>query len=274
MQTMLAPILLGGLSGLAHAGAGSSYFRYDPIELQDPEPLRVADGPSGFLNDLAVFVLGEEHEEWTLDLDAQAFATDELDIEDVERSQAGFRYRGGGEAAGLVVHLFVERVRFDGIFDDDLDLVGLELGVEGTPRFLRGRTVSPIMDYGLLLSGHGGEGDDVFDEVGFLEANGHLGLGVDVLGAQVAVGARASALAGRYDLRREVRMNTLTGDADGEAFAAANAGAYLASPTAPGTSRSSCTCAASPVTSGGCSPRWAFVSDALKDLPRLRRSGT
>ena len=224
------PLGLAGSLWVPASGAVSNHAAYGyfvPQPVTHEEAPQRSDGPQGFLNDIAFFARGEEHDEWTLELDEEAFILDEVDIEDVERGQAGLRYRGGPEFGGVVVHIFVERVEFeDSPFSDEIDLLGLEFGIEGAPRFLRQKPVSPLVDYSLLVSLHAGEGDDIFDEFGFLEANARLGLGVDIVGLQIAAGGTFVGVAGAYDFNQTVRSGTITGDADAEAFSGFNAGGY------------------------------------------------
>jgi len=183
-------------------------------------------------NDILIFGEVWEFDEVTFEFDMAGVSPElEVDVEDVERRKAGIRYRVGKEDGQFQLSIFGERLDVDfetllGVVqpsEDEVDLLALEVGAAGVPRFIKGRVVSPLMDYSIAISLHGGEGDDFFDDFYYLEARGHLGVGVEAFGVQATAGVAASAFAGAFDTQSAIENAGLEGDT----FVAANLGGYL-----------------------------------------------
>jgi len=131
----------------------------------------------------------------------------DFDLDDVERRRTGLEFRVGIEAIEFDAIVFQER--FEPF--DTFDLIGVGLGLRGTPRLQSGRDVSPILDFGANVSVASGDGDVAFvDSLGndffvdgdivALAEQLRLGAGLDVFGVQVAFGLLADFVQGRIDV--------------------------------------------------------------------------
>jgi hypothetical protein len=188
----------------------------------------VGDGSSGFINDFEFLLKHTELEELTFDFndDDVLFGNtlgSSVDVEDIERDQLMLRYRPGNETVGGVFGIFFEKWDLDDRLVEEVDIFGVNLGVNGTPRFLK-RPVSPIVDYGFDLSVHIGNGDDFFDDLVYAEVALQAGVGVDVYGVQATVGAMNSTIVGVFTLEQQIENAT---GLEGEVLAGNNLAGYL-----------------------------------------------
>ena len=164
------------------------------------------------------------------DQSGNTFFRGKVPIPDVKRQRYGIEYRGGAEILGFTAAAYREDF-FDGVYE----LFGVRLGIDGTPRLLPDSTVSPIVDYAWTLAYQFGDGDiPVLSQGGsrlatadatmsYGETTLRAGVGVDVQGVQLSVGAQAAFLYGSVDIDR----TPVSPPADSLEFDAFNVGGYL-----------------------------------------------
>lgn len=199
--------------------------RGSPEGWDSPFQIRSKEPPAAAYNDFAWQFEYSRFHEWTFEFDDQGSAFgDDLD-EDVERRKTGFQWRSGREQSGFVLGVFAETLETDGRIRDDVQIIGADIGVQGTPRVTPGRPISPLMDYSLLFSPHFGQGDDVFDDLFYFEADARFGIGLDVYGFQATGGIRSSLILGRFNLEDSAQAALM---ARGETIFGSNTGGYAA----------------------------------------------
>jgi hypothetical protein len=209
---------------------------FEPLAFQDPPPeqqeafssdspfqIREKEPAGTRIQDFRWRYEYTDYDEWTFEFEDNGTAFgDELE-EDVQRHKTGFLWLAGREQGAFVLSLFAEETSWSGPIRDDASLLGVEVGVQGTPRLQPHLPVSPLVDYGILVSPHYGQGDDVIDDLFYFEAIGQFGIGIDVYGFQVAGGIRSSLLLGRFNLE-SAAQNAL--NARGETIFGVNNGGY------------------------------------------------